>query len=233
MNCYKIIRDRESLLKFIEWLPELEPNEMFYCSLLARRKYSLDKNCTLPDKLSLKRFTSDKRFLFRKIWQLEVQLGAYSFSYDGMEVPVPEETLALYISPNPRSLEKAAKNNTKELLDKVLKPYDGYNPQSIALSEIQKANGTVKYFDFDFDNVAVSEVLTDIQKSVNLDACTIISTRGGFHLLVEISKVAEQYKKSWNPAITKIKGCDVRGTGGLLPVVGCRQGDYTPEFFKL
>jgi len=34
---YKIIQDEQAFLQFIEWLPELEDNELFYGCLFARK----------------------------------------------------------------------------------------------------------------------------------------------------------------------------------------------------
>lgn len=223
---YQIIKDKALLEEFIDWLPELQPDEKFYLSLLARSKYANDKDSIKTDKLSLKRFCSNKKYLLRKIKQLELEVGAYEFE----GVPVPPESMALYITPNPRSIIKATKNIIIELQRKSWSNYDGYDPVAIALSEMQKSNGVVHYFDFDFDNVEFSEVAEAISSAVNLNACEVLQSRGGFHLLVNIKEVDSKYQKSWNPALSKIKGCDVRGTSGMIPVPGCTQGDFTPYF---
>jgi hypothetical protein len=39
---YQIIADKDKLLEFIEWLPDLQGAESYYLSLLARNKYLLD-----------------------------------------------------------------------------------------------------------------------------------------------------------------------------------------------
>lgn len=57
---YNIINDKNELLKFIEWLPELEEDEKYYVSLLARNKYSSIK--LNKDKAALKDFYPTKSF---------------------------------------------------------------------------------------------------------------------------------------------------------------------------
>ena len=39
MENYTIITDLEALKQFVDWLPNLEFNEVFYCALFARSKY--------------------------------------------------------------------------------------------------------------------------------------------------------------------------------------------------
>ena len=101
MQNYKIIADEAQLKAFIEWLPELEKDEIYYVSLFARKKY--DTTGTLKaDKGQLKRFSSRKDRLFEKIKHLERPIGTYT--HEGQAVS--NESLALYITVNPRSLTK-------------------------------------------------------------------------------------------------------------------------------
>ena len=219
---YTIIKDPVALRRFIDWLPDLEWGEAYYCSLFARSKYCPGLS---GDKQSVKRFTSTKEFLYEKIRQLEVVEGSYMQKH----APIPQAGLAMYITPNPRSYEKAAKSGMIALAHKVVSKYDGYNPHQLMMSEIQKACSRRVYVDFDFDGKAVEDVHEEISSYVNIDCATFIRTRGGFHLLVKASGVAKEYSKTWYNKIAGMDGIDVRGDM-LLPVVGCVQGDFTPHF---
>lgn len=223
---YSIIKDRKLLLDFIDWLPDLKNNETYYCCLFARSKYA--KSQTLKsDKQQLKRFTSSKEFLYEKIEQLECEVGRYYQKHE----PINQDALALYITPNPRSLETAAKNGMIELARRITKTYDGYNPHKIIMSEIQKACSRKIWFDLDFDNVSYEAIEPLVNTYVNNDAIKVLKTRGGFHLLVKTDKIAEEYKRSWYNNLTSISGVDVRGDN-LLPVPGCTQGEFIPHFIR-
>jgi hypothetical protein len=226
---YQIIKDDALLREFIAWLPELESGECFYVSLLARSKYLENKAQLKTDKASLKRFTAnDKRSLLDKIKQLEVEVGAYKHG----DFPIPQEALALYITPNPRSLVQATKNALIKFAHLITGPYKGYNPHSEVMSEIQKACSRKIYLDFDFDHLPVAEFLPQITGKINLNCLHLVQTHGGFHCLVELAKVEKEYEKSWYKNLTSIQGCDVRGDN-LLNVPGCVQSTFVPHFVKL
>lgn len=221
---YKIVADEDKLREFIDWLPDLKPDETFYCCLFARKKYA--KNSGLKsDKCQLKRFTSNKERLFDKIKQLECEVGSYKFK----DLVIPQESLALYITPNPRNFTVAAKNSVKELVDKITKAYDGYNPHKLVLNHIQTSSSNRKYHDFDFDGVEIQDIKPQLVNVINDDALTFVKTRGGFHLLVDHEKVEPTYRKGWYNSLSKLDGVDVRGDN-LLPVVGCYQGGFVPYF---
>ncbi len=226
---YQIIKDESLLREFIAWLPELERGECFYVSLLARSKYLDNKALLKTDKASIKRFTAtNKRYLIDKIKQLEVEMGAYKHG----DAPVPQESLALYITPNPRSLVNATKNALIKFAHLITSPYNGYNPHSEVMSEIQKTCSRKLYLDFDFDNISVAEFTPQIAGKINTDCLHLVQTIGGFHCLVELAKIEKQYEKSWYKSITSIEGCDVRGDN-LLNVPGCVQSTFVPHFLKL
>jgi hypothetical protein len=140
--------------------------------------------------------------------------------------------MCLYITPNPRSYEKAAKNLAKKLIELCFNQYNGYNPQAEALSEIQVACSRMVYMDFDFDNITIDEIKPKLCDIINIDCVTFVQTYGGFHILIEVDKINSIYKKTYYNNIIKLPNVDKRGDS-LLPVVGCCQGpNFTPILYK-
>lgn len=220
---YNIITDSDKLKEFIDWLPNLENGECYYYCLFSRSKYDTSK-VLKSDKQQLKRGTSSKEYLYEKIKHLEIEVDSYFQKH----TPVPQETLALYITPNPRSYEKAAKESLKKFADLITKEYSGYNPHQEVLSQIQIAVSRKIYFDIDFDDVSIDDTLPKILECINKNALSFVQTRGGFHCLIKLCDIENRYVKTWYNNITKIHGCDVRGDN-LLPIPGCIQGLFTPK----
>ena len=221
---YQIITHEQRLRDFIQWLPDLEPGEVFFLALFARKKYAPGAGLK-ADKGQIKRITSRKELLFDKIRQMECPIGSYRHE----DVPVPPESLVLYIHPNPRSFEKAAKASLIRLAELITKPYNGYNPHKEVLSEIQKSAGRKLFVDLDFDNVELAPVLAQARAALNSECLHVLQTRGGFHLLIETAKVSPEFEKTWYRTLTTLPGCDVRGDN-LMPVPGCTQGGFTPQW---
>jgi len=231
---YNIIKDEKELQRFIDWLPKLEDGQKFYVSLFARKKYGYTEGLK-ADKGQLKRFTASKEQLINKIRKLEVELG----SYECDSIPVNQDSLALYITPNPRDMHKAGLRTIQELTKFLVDGKTIYNPQSVALNMTQ-VSGIRKYFDIDIDlkegeNLSETELFSwIIQNNIvnsNAFANSIIKTRGGYHILIELSKIDAKYSKSWYNGFSKAtheKFTVMMNNDNMIPVPGCVQSDSMP-----
>lgn len=232
---YQLITDYDLLHDFIDnFLPDLKANETFYVCLFARSKYQDQNNKTIThissDKAQLKRFTSTKDRLISKIQQLECPIGAYKqYGKNKPTVDIPQETLALYITPNPRDVFKATKGCAKKFIDLIC---DGttniVDPHRFAMSEIQRSKSRTVYVDFDFDGVDFADYKTAIDKILPDGSYRVLNTRGGFHLLV-IPDYATVFNKMWYNQLKNFVHVDQSGDC-MIPVPGTYQGGFTPKF---
>lgn len=228
---YEIIKDLNELNKFLEWLPELEENQKFYVSLLARKKWGYTEGLS-ADKSQLKRFTATKENLVDKLRKLEVKLGEWKYK----NISIDNRSLGVYITPNPRDMHKAGLKTAKEIVSMVADGKQIFNPQAIALNQIQ-VTGVKKYFDIDIDvhnnGVALDHLLDIIKREevINMEAIegNIVKTRGGFHVLVDLAKVKNP--KTWYKRFQDIKCLDFDVTmngDNMIPLPGCVQADFVP-----
>lgn len=234
---YKIIQDEGAFDNFIEWLPELETNETYLVSLLARKKYANNdplKGSVISNQIMLKRFTTSKDHLKQKVRQLECPIGAYTINTTDGEAPAPQEMLALYIMPNPRNLLKATRRVLHVLIDTLAVPHNKVEvkPEKDILSAIQTSPSTKHFSLFDFDGVTLEDTITKLNGIVNRDCVSVVRTRGGFHLLIQPNKVEAKYQNTWHTKVSGLEGLDVSGDL-LMPVPGCTQGNFVPVFMPL
>lgn len=235
---YKIIKDEKELQKFIEWLPELEDGQKFYVSLFARRKYGATEGLK-ADKSQLKRFTANKQQLISKIKKLEVKMDSYEIG----ELKINQDSLVLYITPNPRDMHKAGLKTIQELTRYLVEGRTIYNPQSVALNMIQ-VTGVKKYYDIDLDfkegkGCSLETVYDWIKEHdiINPEAIigNVVMTKGGFHILVELEKISDKYKKKWHNGFIQNKHEKfniMMNADNMVPVPGCTQSNFTPILMK-
>ena len=237
---YSIIKNREELEQFIEWLPDGK----FYVSLYARKKYNTPTSGTpglKADKSQLERFVSDKKHLINKIEKLEVNKGLYTTD-NGLVIN--EESLAMYITPNERNMHKAALKLSAEITSKSADGFIIDNPQALALNMIQKY-GVEKYYDVDIDltteglkadrNAIYNDLNEKVSDFVNMSAISVIQTHGGFHYLVNKNEVLPEFRKKWFMGFKNLKTELFETTmngDNQVPVPGCTQGGKYPIMLK-
>jgi hypothetical protein len=231
---YQIIKDEKLLREFIDWLPELKETEKYYLCLFARNKYCKELTHIKSDKAQLKRFVSDKERMFQKIKQLEIEEGWYMQK----ETPVPQKALALYITVNPREMWKASVNSLVKLANCIRDQNILVNPHQEVLSEIQRTRSRTCWIDFDIDlsqedlekKEEVESLLSILKGYVNPEAVQWLQTRGGYHMLINPSKIEEKFKNSF---YNNISNYTDQSGDNMSPVPGCTQGDYIPHFITL
>lgn len=220
---YEIIKQEDKLLEFIDWLPDLNENEQYFVSLFARKKYC-QSIIHSNDKTQLKRFTSKKERLLSKIKQLECEVGSYTLKNN---IPAPQESLVLYITPNPRDMIRATYNMMRKCIDLLHTKSIGYNLHSEALSSVQRSRGTSYFCDLDIDSKDIN--LLKIKDILPDEAYDILETRGGYHILVK-TKIAPKTK--WYKQLSSIYDIDQVGDQ-FIPVPGCVQGGFIPKFIEI
>lgn len=236
---YKIVQDEEELLRFISFLPDLTPDEKFYVTLFARKKYTDDPRFR-ADKTQLKRLTVNKRDLVSELKKLEVADGLYKFD----DIEIPQEMLAVYINPNPRSMSRASLELLSRTADKIKNGHPLGNPKSEAMNCIQVTHSRKTFFDIDIDiksgeKVSPGSLISWISSNdiINISSLRIIHTRGGYHILVDHSLVDPKYAKRWYQGFTKkyegMKFDVMMNSDNLIPIPGCVQGGRVPRFVNL
>lgn len=235
---YSIIKDEKLFKDFLNWLPELKEDECYYLCLFARSKYAKNEDGSnkfphiKTDKAQLKRITVHKKSLmFEKVKQMECKFGAYK-TKDGEDIP--QEALALYITPNPRNQRKAMFNLIKRIADIQIANATGYNIHAEAMSAIQKSKSRTCFVDFDVDfpedkSIDLVELKPFIEERIGKVGISYLRTRGGYHVLVNPDKIELQYQKSWYKEIIKHPFIDIKGDC-MIPVPGATQGNFIPHF---
>ena len=112
----------------------------------------------------------------------------------------------------------------------------GYNIHAEAMSAIQKCKSRACFIDFDIDfpedkKINLTELKPFIEENVGTKGVHYLRTRGGYHVLVEPSKIDKQFEKTWYKNMIKHPYVDIKGDA-MIPVVGCTQGNFIPHFEK-
>lgn len=229
--CYEIIRDYKKLQDFLERLPEHGADERYLLFLFARKKYHALEGLT-ADKCQLKRILCHKKDIIGELEKMEIKMGRYKFD----DLIIPQENLVVYIQPNLRSLKKAMRASLQEGLDNLLD--DGnLNLKSIFYNNCQKHPSKKQFYTLDIDFDAPQnhkEVVAQIKNIVG-DIGTYIATRNGIHGLLELDKIAAEYKNTWykNLSSKKFDGFQITMNADNPCVIpGCIQSMHTPYIIE-
>lgn len=143
---------------------------------------------------------------------------------------MPQESLVIYIHPNPRSQKKAARHLIRKLTDIICDDSKGFNVYQEALSALQKSKSKGYFIDFDLDlDKSTFNAEKMVYENINKDAVTLIETRGGYHCLIEVARIDSNYKKIFYQNLKQYS--DVEGDC-FIPIPGTIQGGFEVKVVK-
>lgn len=222
---YEVIANEKILEDFVDWLPAVANHESYYVCLMARSKYMTEKVkgwSTKSDQMHCARFLVKPEDLIRRLRGLECPVGAYTRR--GKDVP--QEALAAYITPNPRSNKGAVTELVATLVNQISN-HQYTDPVSAALTAAHRSRSRKIFTHMECDGDIFEP--KDIFKYINTDAVDVLTTRGGYHVLVRHELVTDEYKRSWYQSLAQMGGADASGDM-MMPIPGTYQGGYIPGF---
>ena len=212
--------NKQLFLEFIEGLKPLNKHECYYVHVLARKKYIPD----LPkSQIILNRFIATNKFsLKRKL------LEAYrDYNYQGLSIS--KDSLAFYMTHNPRDLQKSTMKVGKLCWDIYTK--DKINPIQECYSIIQETSGKKLWLILDIDSENID--IVELRKILFPIDFKILETNGGYHLFLNSEQMKNESKKGKANVIyllkNKYKEIDMVGDF-MSPIPGLPQGNFIPKF---
>lgn len=235
---YKIIHDDNELKRFISNLSDTDKSTRYFLSLLARKKYITNNTEKIRD-LTVCEFTCTKKSMYNKIRQLEVPVGSYYYK----DSAIPQESLALYIQPNQVNMTAAINSMGRECWN--MRDSQNYNLESTLMACIKKSR-IRSYVDFDIDHKDIDlhklknilpdiEVYGDNMEKEVVRPYTIVETKSGYHILVNIDvakksfKLTKSFHDNWQQNISTMYHPDVISSKTMVPVPGSIQGGFVPK----
>lgn len=203
-----LIKDITEFNKFIEILPELQNDEVYFISLSSRQKY-------LTKEERIEYSLGQTEMFGREIAQSKDKLYSYTMKKlesnlycktTRNEKSIPEKSLVVYCNINPSSMIKAYFQFQKEMNRQISEITIGlqnnkqpnYSFVNIQIRElmncIQKSTGTKHYIDIDCDTKE-ENVLNYFRETFMKDYIKfyIIETKGGYHFLIKKDTLPEKY----------------------------------------
>jgi hypothetical protein len=230
----KIIKNKTIVNTFIDTvLPELFSDECVMLSLFARKKY-LPKNspvCVNGITQLHREFVYRKKDILKTIHKFELASNIYT---DKQGHYIPEDCMTLYVTPNPRSNNRAAINTLHKLID-LMATGEEFKLLSCVRTELHKASSRKVYLDFDIDIKPPDNLLSVLEHIKNFlgdSGIVTVLTKGGAHVLLELDNICPAIKTTFYKNIQQFSKSlfgeiEIRNDA-LLPFPGCRQGDFIP-----
>jgi len=243
---YKFIYDVDQIKKFHSLLSPLKDEEAYFISLSARNKYlsieerkeiDLGRTEMFARRLAKK---GDYETFIRVLRSYEANDGAYT---SRSNINLPMKCLVLYVNINPVSGRKALKEfyeKSTQLLFDLADDKEAGKRLSTLDTELmncyQRAKGTKKFIDIDFDvpEIAlVNTVCSDLK--VHDVIYHVVKTKSGFHVLVQKDTLKYNYTEAVRMADQEAKKVYghaevVVNSNDMIPIPGTIQANHQVKF---
>lgn len=242
-----MIVDKAEFEKFYNILPELEKDELFFCSLSARNKYLSQEERDLyglgRTEMFSREVCREKKHLYFMFEKLQASL---SYRKTKAGLTIPEKSLVTYMNINPSSAIKAFMLFQKEMNEEFYQIYSASISKKQANYEatirlpqklmncIQRCKSRRYFIDIDCD-VDNLEIIYPIIEGLNNHGIIhyVIKTKSGFHILILKDSLKKEFKL--HELISESnKNCkEVRfNSNEMIPVPGTLQAGALVYFVK-
>lgn len=221
---HNLIHDEEELQAFVDFLPPLELHEVYYLTLICRKKWNPENE--VPSSLALKQvLVKDKKDIISKIKQMECKIGGYVWEGKAID----DSNLGVYISVNPCSLLKGAHKALNDLMAAYTDCLCGGNyisPQKTIMSAVHSSKGTRHFIDLDID-LTPESCWHEIEAYIRIVTGQVpkfIQTKNGYHCLLSVEQL--KGNKVWHQRLSDV--VEITINVDIMPVPGCNQGGFVP-----
>ena len=206
-----IVADRDVLERFLNVMPELERDEVYFLSLSARNKYLTEEEREEFDlgrtEMFSRQIAYDREGILMAIARMEADLSVRR-TRNGKEIP--HKCLVVYINIHPSSTIKAYTDFTKQMNHHFSETFmavangknANYEPfqrcRTHLMNHIQRSSSRKNFIDIDID----CKNENNLEKARSHVHCGLINshishhivkTQGGYHVLVDKVKMKEEH----------------------------------------
>lgn len=235
-----MIIDRKQYENFLNILPDLQDDEVYFISLSARNKYLTAEE---REDYTLGRTEMFARTIIREKkdfdYAMEKLKSTLIYKHTKNGKNIPEKALVTYVNVNPSSMIKAYELFIGEMNKELFQVYQSEknskqtNYQGFIrldrklMNSIQKSKSRRYFIDIDFD-VNDIQVVNDFCKQLKDTIHYIISTHGGWHILIKKDTISEGVRldelvKYAHNSVKQSNGEVIFNKNQMVPVPGTEQ----------
>ena len=226
------------LLKFVNLLPDLKTDEVWFVSLSARKKYISEE---LAKQINLNRAEMFNRHIIRSVEKfphiIERLSGDGYYTKDGLVYP--DKSLVTYFNVNPTSMIRAYSKFTQKVTELLAElslkegPIAEHTTRQIRkldvlfMNQVQQCRATKNFIDIDVDTKD-AKVLATLLDELKMMDCKhhVVVTHGGYHVLLDRKTIGFNYHE----IVAKCDGMTdkevIVNPNEMIPLPGTMQGDH-------